>query len=381
MYSEVGFAPQYTQQCNSREELLDTLQTDNFSHVASNIVSTRDVALTEKGNLSFQGNEYPVTRIGLESFCNILSIPNVFARKIPLDLLRENLSRLSEEFEKPIRVITRKSDNAIINVTKETFRPVNTTELLQKIPDPFIQNRTGNLHPAVLSTYGTRVFYGYDVPTEVEPEVGDIVRFGRELSNSEVGKGDLKASLFALRLMCTNGATIPMSFGVVRRQLNPNVDPETAMEGFLDSFNKLNANMELFQKAYSWMKDEPIYEDDLINTVTSLERVLLAPEMDDIIEGENQGERKEKILNLMDITGYEDIKKNVTKRQAFIREHPFDTPPTRNRVYDTTYYKLYNQITALPHQFRNDFFRTKKVEALGGKFLQHVLETFEVSKS
>lgn len=377
MYSEVNFAPQFTQHCGSREELLDTLQSQNFSYEKSNIVSTRDLCLTENGNVLFSGEEYPITRVGLESFCNILSIPNVFARKIPLDLLRSNLDRLSGDFEKPVHVVQRKSDKAIVNVIKESCRPVSSEGILQRIPDSFIENRTGGKHPATLSTYGIRAFYGYDMPTEVEPEVGDIIRFGKEVFNSDVGQGDLKASLFALRLMCTNGATMPISFGVVRRNLNPKLDPETAMNNFMDDFNSLNGNMEQFQKAYRWMQNEAVYEDDLVNTVTSVERVLLAPEMEDIIEGEKLSDKKDKILTLMDVTGYEDVKKSVTKRQSFIREHPFDTPPDRERVYGTSYYNLYNQITALPHQFRNDFIRTRKVEALGGKFLQHILSTFD----
>ena len=80
---------------------------------------------------------------------------------------------------------------------------------------------------------------------------------------------------------------------------------------------------------------------------------------------------------MIDINDFDDIKKAVDARKRETREHPFDPAPPRERVPSLTYYDLYNKVTALPHQFREDFFRTKQVESLGGKIIQHVLATFD----
>ena len=44
---------------------------------------------------------------------------------------------------------------------------------------------------------------------EFEVRKGDIVQFGLSISNSEIGQGALEVALYALRLVCLNGMTMP----------------------------------------------------------------------------------------------------------------------------------------------------------------------------
>ena len=44
---------------------------------------------------------------------------------------------------------------------------------------------------------------------EFEVRRGDIVQFGLSISNSEIGQGALEVAIYALRLICLNGMTMP----------------------------------------------------------------------------------------------------------------------------------------------------------------------------
>lgn len=51
---------------------------------------------------------------------------------------------------------------------------------------------------------------------EVSPLPGDVIELGVQISNSETGFGGAKGSLFALRLVCLNGAVISDKLGSAR---------------------------------------------------------------------------------------------------------------------------------------------------------------------
>lgn len=61
---------------------------------------------------------------------------------------------------------------------------------------------------------GSRFYLKVRSPGRViEPRVGDQLAFGLQISNSEVGAGPVRVSMFVYELRCANGMVIPISYG------------------------------------------------------------------------------------------------------------------------------------------------------------------------
>ena len=58
----------------------------------------RNLTMNDDGTITYNGEPKKITKYGFESFCRKLGIPTAFARKIPGDLLLNNIRRLSEVY-------------------------------------------------------------------------------------------------------------------------------------------------------------------------------------------------------------------------------------------------------------------------------------------
>lgn len=373
MSGMLALAPEYSVQCSSKEEILDTVQSDKFRYTIHSMESTRSLSLTDAGLINYKGENVQITRGGFSSLCKILSIPNAFAHKIPFDLLQENINHLKGDFETPIKVVTRPSDGAIVNVCREKFCPIFSDSFLTYFDFPFLSDG----RKTMVSTYGIQLSFAFPFEANVTPTVGDTISFGREVVLSDGGFSEPTTKLVAYRLVCSNGAVMPVVFGSYTLKRG-NLTEKDAVELFYAKVDCLNYQANQFTRAFDIMWRESVFDEDLVNTVSSVQRIVNNPVLGDFTgagEDPDPDTLKSYTIDMFGIVGYDDVRKDVAKRKAFIKNHPFAEEPPKKRV-DMTYYDLYNNVTALPHRFRTDYRRVQKIEQLGGNLIQHVLSTF-----
>ena len=230
---------------------------------------------------------------------------------------------------------------------------------------------------AIVSTNGIRVRYSYATPVICEPSVGDVVSFGRELHMSEAGFGDVKAMIAAYRLVCSNGATLPSLFGIVRRSMNPKTQRSKSIDTFMEGFDSLIPDTRVLDLIFSKMLSEEVFDDDYVSFADNVNKVFPTKLYGDFSGTDPEStELKRFGYGLMGIDDTIDtVKKEVQARNRMAKQDLFGEAPERKKIDSVSYYDLYNKITELPHSFPTDFNRRMKVEEIGGKLLAHVLST------
>lgn len=120
-------------------------------------------------------------------------------------LLSENVNHWLEKKQEPRLVRTMRSE--VRCVRSNSYRPLDHDQLMGAII-PVLGDHPGMKIQACDLT--ERKMYLRAVLPKLEFEVrkGDIVQFGLSISNSEIGQGALEVAIYALRLICLNGAVM-----------------------------------------------------------------------------------------------------------------------------------------------------------------------------
>ena len=113
------------------------------------------------------------------------------------------------------------------------------------------------------------------VERELQPsraqQVGDVLRFGWRLTNSEIGHGAATLSIFAVVLSCLNGMTFPREFaGVSRRHLGKRVKLSGAASLVLPSAETQRHEIEYFHSAVRDTLNQvmdPQYIDQIVGSL------------------------------------------------------------------------------------------------------------------
>jgi hypothetical protein len=374
---DLKFAVDHTVRCKDKDTFLSALEDSRFMFDLSNIESTRNLTMSPNAEFLYRGDPTQMTRLGFEHYCKKLSIPNVFANKIPTDLLIRNVNRLSEAFESPMKIVRRRSDGAVINIVGEGYNKIDTRDVIGRIKDGMLFDADDKNSSAVVSTYGNRISFGLPMGNSLEPKVGDVIKIGKEITNSEAGFGDLAAKFQLYRLVCSNGAIMPMSWGVARRNLNPKLKYETLVEGFLRDFDSMAPDMNRLSRVLSAMDDTMLSDEDLVGFVTSITKVITNTSFGAFKDNTlDEPVVKTIALDYLNIghDQFKDMRNAIASRKKFIRENPLEEKPTPSPVPDLSYYDFFNRVCAMPHHFRSDYNRVGRVEAIGGKVLNRFVE-------
>jgi hypothetical protein len=366
------FAPEFTDSFSSREEAIALLENDRYQYT-SKVVSTADFSLNE----DYQLNKTIVTDFGFQNYMGCIGIPNVFVKRIPIDLLIKNQDKLKTEFERPLRVFTRKSDGAIVNFSNPDFRPVSTRRVLERIPDAFITDRNNATEKSYINTRNMKLLFDVPIGDVIEPEVGDVIKFGKMISNSETGFGSLSAALMTYRLACSNGAIMGNEWGRVVRRQNGKLNEEQIVENFFHSYETLLPDTSKMAEAFKIMKNEHPYIDEVVNIYNYLFKIFRGIHA----LPEHSKEDIQKIdlkiadtLKLDDIK-FDDIKEKIDDRRKALK-NPMQEIPEREKHETLSYYNLFNRVTELPHHIRHNVKATNQIEILGGNIINSVIKNY-----
>lgn len=244
-YSNLQFASVNTLRSNDYKELMDGIKTE-FQY-NSDTIDFSQVNISDDGTLSWrnekgQNKAASMTLPAFKALCRRLHIPDPFAKQINWDLLKHNITELSSMSDRQIQIFTRKTDGVVVNIAHDMFIPLNHELFLNHI-----QKNSPNIKRALLSDNLleldiTQPRFGDMNYKDLEIEKGDIIESGITLNNSTTGHVLTNAKLFLLRLVCTNGMTMPSKEGFVKLRNKFGRNIEAGLDNFLLKLSEMTVD-------------------------------------------------------------------------------------------------------------------------------------------
>ena len=196
--------------------------------------SGEKIKLNDDGQLSYNGSK---SRMSLEGFrrmvTKIYKIPDPFAKRIPLDALQYNITRLGKELQWPLCLIFNE-DGLIVNAVEDELKSVKSLPLLSSLEGHNI--RSISYSDERLDIQTTNPLWKQDI----EPRVGDITGCGVNFVNSETGFATPRAETLLWTLVCSNGAILSKRFGGFKINLRgKDIDPESISRTFQYKLEKM----------------------------------------------------------------------------------------------------------------------------------------------
>jgi len=134
----------------------------------------------------------------------------------------------------PNKAIIRTDTNDVLGVMGEDYKLIHHKDVIKKVEKDIPTELTDR--KITLCKNGAVMFAKYETPRirAVEVRKGDIVKFGIEVFNSYDGTFPVGFMFAAIRLVCTNGMTIPKSIARISVRHTANVE----LDNISDEFNR-----------------------------------------------------------------------------------------------------------------------------------------------
>lgn len=244
-YSNLDFASVNTMKSTSYNELMDSAQTE-FQY-NSHTIDFSQLDITDQGYLQWLGKEEQMTQQAFKALCRRLHIPDPFAKSINWDLLKHNITELTRGSDKQCQIFTRKSDGVVVNVANDMFVPLANELFLSELQKLSPTIKRAMISDNMMEIDITQPRFGDLDYRDLEIEKGDIIESGFNLNNSPTGHLLTNAKQFLLRLVCTNGMTMPSREGFLklRNKFGRNID--NALDNFLEKLTEMSMNTTLIE--------------------------------------------------------------------------------------------------------------------------------------
>ncbi len=248
-YSNLHFASVNTLRSTDHKELMDGIKTQ-FQY-DSDTIDFSQLNISDDGTLSWKGangnKEGQMTLSAFKALCRRLHIPDPFAKQINWDLLKHNITELSANSDRQCQIFTRKSDGVVVNVAHDMFIPLDHELFLNHIQKNSPQIKRALLSDNLLELDITQPRFGDMDYKDLEIEKGDIIESGVTLNNSTSGHVLTNAKLFLLRLVCTNGMTMPSKEGFVKLRNKFGRNIEAGLDNFLEKLSEMTIDTNKFE--------------------------------------------------------------------------------------------------------------------------------------
>lgn len=300
------------------------------------------IEITPDGFVDAEGQRFQYTQFFLERAVKEIELGLKFAYDNPFELFKYNFDKVKKSKTKAVKLCINRG--CVVNIADHDYEQVPTQEILDSLDG--VDQKIWNFQQARISDRGVEV--NFIIPEKTaNPHPGDTIHIGFRLSNSETGwmKGP-KASLFTLRLICTNGAVMTNKMGNVVWDYNRRVLRSTRLKRFQIGVEKLQGSVEKVQRVYEGVAGRLIYDRDFARIWRRVHQAVKPekPEETDLLLGVDSEERQ--------------------KVQRIVRERQLLAEPvlTQWMIYD-----LHNRITQAAQSRR--FSIRNRLEEIGGGLL------------
>jgi len=146
----------------------------------------------------------PLRELGFSQLCQRVGAPPAYIRALPAKLQVANMNwGLAREKQAALLRIGGGECRAVVSDRYSALDDALVLEVLHDVLD-----RAGFLDDALVraTAVGTSTILRITVPSEgVAVKVGDVIEYGLDIGNSEVGLRSVQVTPITYRLMCTNG--------------------------------------------------------------------------------------------------------------------------------------------------------------------------------
>lgn len=147
---------------------------------------------------------FGITKWGYLSFLRKIKLSPSSANDIPLDLLQDLINNILQRLPSSYSLLLIKRGDTIVNIGEAPYWPISNRDLISKLHD----KEQGELNQIIFNDRGLSISLLDERLPIVEPQMGDIIRCGISLNNSESCGEALEVDSYFLRLVCTNGITV-----------------------------------------------------------------------------------------------------------------------------------------------------------------------------
>lgn len=359
--SDVEFYPETHIIVKSLNELRDNVEV--FSGFDERSVTGSVIQLEEDGQVTVDGETRRCTVSSMKNLCKTLRIPDPFANRIPIDLLRFTVNRLSKDVEE-MKVFSSNTNGHWVNLTKEKNWGVETIPLLDHLEE---EVNSFKLISGEISEAGVTLDYRSDLIDEVQDhlETGSITQFGRRFTSSESGFGYPQSTFMAWRLVCSNGVIAPKNYGVVKCRQRGNQEAQIA--SFIRRCQTSEEQIERFANTYATIaKDETSVPDNrqLFRIWGGTRKILGDAELADEVIGFDNSTRS-KLRNAV----------KAERCLAFNLEDEDENEEEIKNIIDIPWFTLMNRVTSAANDVRGR--PRTRLQELGGKILSAAAETIQ----
>jgi hypothetical protein len=245
-------------------------------------IQIAQISMDDSFMLSVDGQPYRLTQHALSGLCTILGIPFSFALSIPTALTALNVHALKEIPTQAVIMIVRndvvvtfldpmkwaKTEDGVRTKKKPHYLPVTNLSLLQMLEKVWSGEDVDTR--ITLTDHGMHVSLVNQADTfTLEPVVGDVSRVGIAVTNSETGGPLPVARGYTLRLICTNGATVPTDTKLYRFSNDWRCSWQWRLDIFAKALQCLMQDMQgkcgALQAAYTRMVEAKLNDVQLYN--------------------------------------------------------------------------------------------------------------------
>ena len=191
-----------------------------------------EIDFTEPGADIQRVDDFEIRPHAHKQLATHTGIPTKYYDRMPTDLKAVNVNHWLHN--EPTNRMIRTLDGDVRAFMSDSYRPLDNFDLANAVL-PILMEQTGMRVESCQLTE-TRMYIKAIFPnieSDLDPAVGDIVKAGLEIRNSEVGAGALDFMTIAYRLWCLNGCTTGV--GHKRRHVGKRQgEAETAEEFYRD---------------------------------------------------------------------------------------------------------------------------------------------------
>ena len=167
------------------------------------LVPAREMVMNDDSEIHFKESAFQMNPIAHTQLAARLQIPNQFYQRIASyrDLRSDVVNRLLSEDDRTF--FFRTHDDVGRAFLSDRYKPIDNMQVLAAA-SPVLRDMPIEFLSASISD--ARMYLQVSFPgMEGEVEVGDTVRYGLTITNSEVGMGMVRVSPTLWRLVCSNG--------------------------------------------------------------------------------------------------------------------------------------------------------------------------------
>jgi hypothetical protein len=201
----------------------------------------------------------PCTQSFLEDLAASIGMPSRYAYDIDFELFQHNFHERKKVKERSIKVCV--VAERAVGLAPGDYRPAPTIKVLDVLCSGV--EGIGRIQKSALSDTTVEIDF-LNENVVLEPVQGDVIWVGLRVSNSETGGRGLKACLWTLRKICSNGTVISDDVGTVYWDYDKRVSCDSSIAKFANDLVNLRSTHVRLRGIYASAVERALLEEDVV---------------------------------------------------------------------------------------------------------------------